>query len=1060
MKRVVLWSCLMLVVSGTPATVSLSADGGQTTQEAVSFSRQIRPLLAENCFACHGPDDEHREADMRLDIKESVAAVANGNNVIVPGDSSQSELYVRITSAHEDERMPPAESGRELSRQEIELIRRWIDEGAEWQEHWSFIPPRQPPLPPVRNEAWPRNGIDYFILAQLENEGLQPSRQANEPELIRRVSLDLTGLPPTSGEVRRFLEDGRPDAYERLVERLLCSPRYGERLAMEWMDVARYADTHSYLEDYHRDMWPWRNWVIDAFNTNIPFDQFTIEQLAGDLLPDSTSRQKIATGFNRNHGVTSSGISEEYRVEYVIDRLRTTSTVWLGLTIGCAQCHDHKYDPISQRDFYRLFAFFNTITERGVELRSGNVDPLMAVLPPEAEQQVVAMERRITKLEVALEARAQEIDWVRAEAMLTTIATDVPSVADLIAHYPLDKIEAEHVASTVPDGAAGTIKGQAECVPGQVSSALQLDGREQYVELGDVAGFERFDAFSLGAWISPSPADDNIDARFAGPSVIARIADDEANRGYDLSVRNGRLRVYLAHSRQNSAIEIATATKIRPNDWNHLFVTYDGSSRARGVRIYLNGELQPVEVVEDHLRDSMKTTAPLCLGGQNRKRRFHGLIDDVRIYDRELTAMEVLRLAGSNQLKQNLATPIDRRSPLQQQLLRQYYLAVCDAEYRKLLVQRDDLRSGATQIRHSYPTVMVMKEMPRPRNTYVLRRGRYDQPEEQVEIGIPAVLPALPTGAPPSRLEFARWLMSPSHPLTSRVTVNRFWQMFFGTGIVKTSEDFGTQGEFPSHPELLDWLATQFIDCGWDVRAILKLMVTSSTYRQSSRISRSLLTRDPENRLLARGPRFRLPAELIRDNALTISGLLVERLGGESVRPYQPPSLWKEISNRSYEQDHGENLYRRSLYTYWKRAVPPPNMLALDAPTRETCTVRRQRTNTPLMALVTLNDPTFVEASRALAQRMMTEASETAQEAVQFAFELATARIPGPVEQEVLLSLFRKERRVFRRDEEAARRLLAVGESPQNSKLDPAELAAWTVVAGAILNLDETMTKE
>ena len=1030
-----------------------------SSQNRVDFSREIRPILTDRCFACHGPDKEQRQADLRLDVREGAFAQTNGTRTIVAGDSSASELFRRISSGSEEERMPPANSGKELSAEEIELIRRWIDQGAVWQDHWAFVSPQWPMVPRVRNMGWPHNDIDRFILARLESEGLQPAPEADRRTLIRRISLDLTGLPPTPSEVHTFLADKRPDAWEQLVDRLFLSSRFGERMAMEWMDLARFADTHSYLEDYHRDMTPWRDWVIDAFNSDMPYDQFSIEQLAGDLLPESTSRQYVATGFNRNHGVTSSGISEEYRVEYVIDRVKTMSTVWLGLTTGCAQCHDHKYDPVSQRDFYRLFAFFNRINDRGVELRSGNVDPLIPILPPDQEMAVLTLDQQIADIDLALRDCAAKIDWEHAEGQLVEYAARSPWPKGLVAHYPLDQLAFGELANTVAGGTAGILSGEANSVTGRIAGALALNGGQSYVELSGIPEFNRFDTFSLGAWVTMVDAESG--------SLIARVGQNRKtdtglqyhNPGLELTFADGKLRVYLTHSRRDSTIEIVTGTKVPPAGWHHVFVTYDGSSRARGVTVYFDGESQPTEIVEDHLRDSIAADSAFCLG-RLQNGSFQGGIDDLRVYGRELTALEVARLAEQDQLPSILATARRRRSENQHKNIRRFYLSVLDAEYRKLATKQHRLRSRATKIRHNCPTVMVMKDMREPRNTYVLRRGMYDQHGEQVECGVPAALPQLPAGTPRTRLGLARWLMDPSHPLTARVTVNRFWQMVFGTGLVKTSGDFGIQGEYPSHPELLDWLAMEFVANGWDVKALLKAIVSSSTYWQSSDIPPVLLARDPENRLLARGPRFRMPAEMIRDNALAISGLLVEKLGGNSVKPYQPQGLWRETSNINYVQDHGDNLYRRSFYTYWKRSVPPPNLFAMDAPTRETCTARRQRTNTPLMALVLLNDPTFVEAARNLAQHMMTETDGSQKNVVSFGFERATARLPNSSEREVLLDIYRQEQLRFRSNVDAAANLLAVGESGVPPELDAADLAAWTCVASVILNLDETINKE
>lgn len=1023
--------------------------------DRIDFNRDVRPILSKECFTCHGPDASKRQANLRLDQRENAFAERDGKSAFVPAQPSKSEVYRRITSTDPDQRMPPIDSGRTLTKAQIELIRRWIEQGAQWQGHWSFIAPRRSPIPQVKDASWPRNAIDYFILSRLENTALEPSPQADKRTLVRRVALDLTGLPPTPQEVAEFLGDERPDAYEKVVDRLLASPRYGERMALNWLDAARYADTHGYHEDYHRDMWPWRDWVINAFNSNMAFDQFTIEQLAGDLLPGATNTQIVATGFNRNHGVTASGISEEYRVEYVLDRVRTTSTAWLGLTMQCAQCHDHKYDPISQAEFYQFFAYFNTTTDKGVENRSGNVDPLIKVESTELAATLAELKQQITKLEQARQRRGTMVgpDLAAWEHRLAANGgvQKLESPEGLHLHYPLDATTGKRVANAVGTHGHGAINGNASWTAGRFAEALNCDGKT-YIDLGDTTDFERTDAFSYGAWILPT----------GGGAVIARMDDTAAYRGWDLFVTGRHVETHMIHDWPENAIHMKAKQEIKPDHWTHLFVTYDGSSKAAGLRIYFNGKPQPIDVTRDRLTDTIKTEKPLHIARRNPSAYFHGAIDDVRVYNHSLTPAEVATLADANPVAAILKIAKELRTQEQKLALLQYYLENHDNENRQLSAELDKFRARETEIRKTATemTAMIMQEMKEPRTTFVLKRGQYDQHGPAVTPGTPTVLPPLPADAAANRLALANWLVSSSHPLTSRVAVNRMWQMTLGTGIVKTSEDFGTQGELPSHPELLDWLATEFIRVDWDLKQLMKQIVTSATYRQSSKISAAVFARDPANRLLARGPRLRLPAELIRDNALAVSGLMVEHLGGRSVKPYQPQGLWKETSNRGYEQDHGSKLYRRSLYTYWKRSVPPPNMFAIDAPTRETCVVRRQRTNTPLMALVMLNDPTFVEAARALAQRAMTEGVVNPQDRIALMFELTTARRPESAERDVLLAVYERQLGVFRKNNDAAMKLLAVGESKRDEKLDPAEHAALTTVASMILNLDETITKE
>jgi hypothetical protein len=769
---------------------------------SISFNRDIRPILSDTCFQCHGPDNATRKADLRLDKEQDATATRDGHAAIVRGNPSGSELIHRITHADPDERMPPTESGRVLTPDKISLLNRWIQEGAKWQAHWSFIPPQRPDLPNVDRQDWRSNPIDRFILHRLEKEGLQPSPPASKTALLRRVTFDLTGLPPSLEEIDGFLADNSPGAYEKVVDRLLATARYAERMTTEWLDAARYADSHGYSLDRRRVMWPWRDWVLHAYDDNLPFDEFATLQLAGDLLPNATVSQQIATGFNRNHPIQSEGgvINEEYRVETVVDRVETTSAVFLGLTLGCARCHDHKYEPITQKEFYSFFAFFNNVPESA---HVGNSDkqadkPFITAPSVRTKNQLTDLKREIANLE------------------------------------------------------------------------------KQVAKVNDKAGCA-------------------------------------------------------------------------------------------------NSELSPAQT----------------------------------------------RLAK--------------------------------------------IKASEAEIMKSAPTVMVMAELNPPRKTFVLNRGQYDQPTTiETNPGLPSALGKLPDGLPANRLALARWITSPANPLTARVTVNRYWQMYFGNGIVKSAEDFGAQGEWPTHPDLLDWLATEFVRSNWNVKEMQKLIVTSATYRQSAKATPSLLEQDPNNRLLARGPRFRLPAEMIRDHALSTSGLLVEKQGGESVRPYQPPGLWDDVVYSNvprFEQDHGDKLYRRSLYTYWKRSVPPPSMQAFDAPSREACVLTRSRSNTPLAALVLMNDPTFVEAARKLAERIVRDGGKSDRTRLHYAFRLVTARPPRPHELELLsesLSAFLEH---YRDNEDAASALMKIGESPHDDSLNVTEVAAYTAIANALLSSDESITK-
>ena len=925
------------------------------------------------------------------------------------------------------------------------------DEKVEFERHWSFVPPRASRPPEVRDTSWSRGAIDRFVLARLDREGWKPSAEAGRRTLIRRLSLDLLGLPPSVEEVEAFLADRRPGAYGRLVDRLLASPRFGERMAIEWLDVSRYADTHGYHEDYHRDMWPWRDWVIRSLNDNMPFDRFTIEQLAGDLLPNPTQQQITATGFNRNHGVTASGISEEYRVEYVLDRVRTTATAWMGLTLACAQCHDHKYDPFSQQDFYRFFAYFNSVTDKGVENRAGNVDPLIQVVPLDQKSVEQKLATAIKELERQRLARVAEAGplvarWEKSLPKGSKRAVAVPTDG-LAVHCRLDEAAGQEISGG--SSLKASLVGPAQWISAKLGGGLQLGGKT-YASLGDTAGFDRTDSFSYGGWV-----------RGASTGAIVSRMDDSADyRGWDVYLSGGHVEVHMIHSWPDNAMYVKSAGKLPTDKWTHVFVSYDGSSRVAGISLYFNGKKQEVGSTRDALSGTIRTDKPLHLGRRNPSGILNGAVDDVRIYSRALSAVEVKALAGGNGLSEILAIAPRKRTPTQRTDLARGYLELHDSRYRSLVDRLARRRSELAAYSKNRPTVMVMQDLKAPRQSFVLVRGQYDQHGDTVEPGVPEVLPPLPEGAPANRLGLARWLVDDDHPLTARVAVNRLWQVAFGRGLVESSEDFGTQGEQPSHPKLLDWLAREYVRSGWDTKALLRLIVTSSTYRQSSRMTRRQWLQDPHNRLLARASRFRLPAELIRDGALAAGGLLVERIGGPSVKPYQPPGLWKETSNRPYVQDSGAALYRRSLYTYWKRSVPPPNLFALDAPTRETCITRRQRTNTPLMALVLMNDPTFVEAARGLAVRTMLRDAVDDVARVEWLFVAVTARRPGPQELETMVRLIADQRTRFRGRPQAARELLSVGQSPLDKRVDVVEQAAWTALASVLLNTDEAITRE
>jgi hypothetical protein len=1045
---------------------------GQTARP-IDFNRDVRPVLSDACFHCHGPDKAKRKAKVHFDTEEG-ARIA-----IKAGDPGASELVNRITSADPKVRMPPPSAALTLTAKQIDTLKQWIKEGAKWQAHWAFIPPAQAPLPAVKNKAWPKNAIDRFVLARLEEEGLQPSPEADPVTLIRRMSLDLTGLPPPPAEVDAFVKDfasAKPQAaVEALADRLLASPRYGERMAQRWLDNARYADTNGYQTDGERVMWRWRDWVIEAYNANMPFDRFTIEQIAGDMLPNATLEQKIATGFNRNHRGNSEGgvIPEEYAVEYVVDRVDTTSTVWLGLTAGCARCHSHKYDPISQKEFYQLFAYFNNVPERGKAIKYGNSPPYIKSPTREQARKLAELQAAAHEAKKRFEALKPEIDaaqrrWENfvAPGGKSDRKIDFEFTRHRTAYFSLEGIKAN------PQNPIKAVHGKPRFGDFHRRGSLHLDGAS-WVEGGDVGGFGFFDKFSLAAWIKPDDKD-------AGP-ILSRMVDSDRADGYLVSVIDGKLHVQLVKRWLDDAIRIETVDAVEPGRWQQVFVTYDGSREAKGIKVYLDGKPAKVKVNLDDLNQNFHTGEPFRIGAGGGQ-RFRGTINQISIYD-DILAPEDVAIAGTSfGLTGIIMTAPERRTASEKRMLREYFLTLAPrTQSFKEMTKKEHGDAYADMLRAEkvlekydadLPTTMVMEEMPTPRDTHVLLRGEYDKKGPKVLPGVPEALSPLPKGAPNNRLGFAQWLVARDNPLTARVAVNRYWQMLFGFGIVRSVEDFGAQGDWPSHPELLDWLAVEFMSGDvaraplrvaanpWDTKRLLKLMVTSATYRQSSRVTPALLQRDPDNRLLARGPRYRLSADIIRDQALYAAGLLVEKQGGPSVRPYQPAGLAKELTGtEDYVQDHGENLYRRSLYTFWKRTIAPPAMMNLDAANRETCVVRETRTNTPLQALNLMNDVTFVEASRVLAERVM-KAERTPDQRLVLAWRLAAARPPSATERMILRGSLDRHLAHYAKDRTAAAKLVSTGEAPRDRSLDIAEHAAYAAVCNLILNLDEVITKE
>jgi mono/diheme cytochrome c family protein len=1013
------------------ALVGLPSPAAEPARK-VDFARDVRPILADNCFQCHGPDAKARKADLRLDTKDGLAA-------------GKMHILERVTSKAADEVMPPPKSGKSLTAAQIATLKAWLDQGGSWSSHWAFTAPAKPAIPKTKFPV--ANPIDRFIRSRLEAEGLEPAPPAEKTTQLRRVTLDLTGVPPTPEEVTAFLKDDSPQAWEKVVDRLLASPRYGERMAWRWLEAARYSDTNGYQTDAGRDMWRWRDWVIEAYNRNLPFDRFTIEQLAGDLLPHPTLDQRIATGFNRNHRGNAEGgiVPEEYAVEYVADRVETTATVWLGLTFTCCRCHDHKYDPFSQKEFYRLFAYFNNVPEKGRAVKFGNSPPVIKA--PTKEQQKKWDQLRETGREVG-RAWSQVQSSLESELAKWEATADPTKLPDwspnrgLVARWKLD--DARGLAIRENADKAGLF------AQGRIGNAMTFDGR-RFVESKPAGNFGFDDRFTLSAWINLK--------KWAGGAILSRMPEQEQGDGYSVRVVDGRVQVHLTKRWLDDALRVETIRPVELDTWTLVAVTYDGSRLAAGVKVYFDGEETKTNVLLDELNQSFDSPEPFRIGsGGGPATRFTGLIDDVRIYDRVLGEDEVRILAVADPISKLVGKKIKYRG--EREKLEAYFIQFAAPDSIGVAFQkRLEFEDEHQRFKDSLPTVMVMEEMPTPRPAHVLIRGDYEKKGERVFPGVPEVLAPLPKEAPANRLGFAKWLVDPANPLTARVAVNRAWQLHFGTGLVKTTEDFGTQGALPTHPELLDWLALEF-QKDWDLKRLHKLIVMSHTYRQSSAI-RGTKT---DEALLARFPRQRLSAEMVRDQALFASGLLVEKLGGPSVKPYQPPGLWKELSGAAdYVPDTGEGLYRRSLYSYWKRTSPPPVLATFDAAGREICWVRESRTNTPLQALTLMNETGFVEASRKLAERAI-RASGGRQPAdadpLSTAFLLVLGRSPNEAELAILRRSFEARLAEYKAHPDLAAKLLAVGESRADPKLDAAELAAYAVVCGMILNLDEAVTKE
>ncbi len=1032
--------CLLLLVSAGCGR-AFQSDHAELP-EVVDYNFHIRPILSDRCYVCHGPDANARQAELRLDEEYGAKQkqLISGGYAIVPGNFRKSHLYSRIRSEEEEFQMPPPESNLSLSEHEIALIVRWIDQGAEWKPHWSFLEPAQMDLPAVKQSDWPQSPIDYFILSNLEQQGLTPSPEATRGTILRRVTLDLTGLPPTLEELDAFLSDTSSNAYAKVVDQLLDSPAYGEHMASAWLDIARYADTHGYQNDRDRHVWPWRDWVVSAYNENLPFNEFGIWQLAGDLLPDATMEQRLATTFNRNHRQTNEGgsIEEEFRTEYVADRVNTFGTAFMGMTLECARCHDHKYDPITQRNYYGLFAFFNNVDESGQTSHFTDAVPVPAMDLPEPDQKD-ELERLAQAIQAAERAVRDLTEASRVQFESSNLSVPSGSPSRPILRCEFESLNGETLQC---DGnKRGEVVFNPGIAPGHSGNAMTFDGESGFL-FKDVKEFERTMPFSVSIWINPGEETGLIIHR-------TQAALDAGSRGWELALDHGHLIGQLAHMWPENSIRIQTTATIPLGEWTHIAMTYDGSSRAEGLRLYIDGLPAEVEVIRDGLTrhityDTIKV--PLQIGYRFRDSGLrNGAVDELELYDRWLYGFEVARFAGSQDI------------PLDSEDLFRWYLAHEVVPWQRAQSILQDLREEENTILKDIPEIMVMQEMDAPRLAYILERGQYDAKGALVEAHTPESILSLPDDLPRNRLGLAKWLFSPEHPLTARVAVNRYWQKYFGAGIVSTPEDFGRQGALPVFPELLDFLATTFMESGWDIKAMQRLIVTSATYRQQSEPTAELLAFDPENKQLARGPRLRLSAEMIRDQALAVSGLLDQTVGGAAVKPYQPEGLWEEKSGIEYDQGSGKDLYRRTLYTFFKRTSPPPSLITFDMPTRDQCILRRQRTATPMQALVLLNDPQYVEAARHLSARMLKK--ELLEEQIQLGFRVLTGRSPTEAEMETLKAMYQEQLEIFLRNPESARQLLETGESPLEQGLNFAEWAAHTMIASTLLSFDESIEK-
>lgn len=1035
--------------------------------QPVEFNKDIRPILAEACFQCHGPDPGTRKAGLRLDTEAGFFTAKKGEEpTVIKGKPEVSSLFQRLLSTDEDEVMPPPDSHKEIKAAQVAMIKAWIAQGAPWQPHWALIPPQKPALPAVKDASWIKTPIDRFVLSALEKYGMAPAPEADAHSLVRRIGLDITGLPPSPGLMRKYaVTDKLTDAQiSSLIDELMKSPAYGEHRARYWLDAARYGDTHGMHFDNYREMWPYRDWVVRAFNRNEPFDQFTVEQIAGDLLPKHSDEQLVATGFQRCNITTNEGgtIDEENLANYAVDRVQTMGWVYFGLTTNCAQCHDHKFDPITAKDFYSLAAFFRNTTQGA---KDGNVKdgkgPIL-VIPsehdkPRWEKLPAEIAEATKQRDERRKAATGDFNAWLAAAKPEHLDQDVPTKG-LQVHLPLNEGVGNEVANVCGSPATAKALGQIAWTPGGKLGPAPVLKPGSTIEVSDAGDFERNQKFSYGAWVKAG-------RNGVYGAIMARMDEKNSYRGWDLWQNDRGVAVHIIDKWPDNALKVSTRDAVlKPGEWQHVFVTYNGGGKAAGIQIFINGVPQKRLIVNaDKLapKAGIRTTVPLKIGQRSEGQFFtNGSVQDARVYDRQLSAVEIKTLANVGPLRAIIAAASDKRTPQQRNALFTHYLATRDADWMKHDSTAKKLEAEKEAIRTRSPITHIQEEVINVAPmANILMRGQYDKVGDRVDAAVPAALGKLPEKAPKNRLGLAQWLVSADNPLTARVTVNRFWQELFGQGIVKTPEDFGIMGAAPSHPELLDWLAVEFRESGWDVKKMLKLMLTSAAYRQSASTTPAKLDKDRDNSLLSRGPRFRMDAEMLRDYALAASGLLSAKMGGPSVKPYQPEGIWDVVGlpngdTRNYVQDKGENLYRRTLYTFWKRMAPPPNMEVFNAPSREVCTVRRERTNTPLQALVTMNDPQFVEAARKLAEQAL-----ATKEPLSFITGRILCRPLSDKEKPIIESSLKDLRDHYTKNAADAEALLKVGESPVDAKLAKPELAAWTMLTNQLFNLDEVLNK-